>query len=264
MNLTPLQLQTYDSFGFLVIPRFLSPDQVQALRDEVTRMKTAESGEGDPLKHSGRVIGMFHKSELLLSLFDDSRLDAVARQLLKQPADLRFLGDEYVSYSTPADWHPDMGPTEPFEALKFGFYLDDLSRGGCLRVVPGSHHPQFSKAVDAYRGATGGDPKPEVPWAHSCVVQPGDLLIFNLKLWHQGTANPPGTHRRVIFWSVGEGSGENFKAYARRFHNSVGRGEADTGWPQFVLCAAPERRVELLDVYERGTAKSRDLEAARA
>src|SRR5688500_3370258 len=193
MELSQQQLQAYDSFGFLVIPQFLSPERVQSLRDEVTRMKSAESGEADPLKHSGRVIGMFHKSEPLLELFDDPGLDAVARQLLKDPTDLRFLGDEYVSYSTPADWHPDMLATETFEALKFGFYLDDLSRGGCLRVVPGSHHPAFSKAVEAYR-ASGGDDKPEMPWAHSCVVEPGDLLVFNLKLWHQGTANPPGTH----------------------------------------------------------------------
>lgn len=259
MNLSALQLAAYDSFGFLVLPRFLSPERVEELRAEVSRLKAGESGESDLLRHTGRVVGMFHKSEPLLALFDDPRLDAAASTLLRDRDGLRFLGDEYVSYSTPADWHPDMGPDEPFEALKFAFYLDDLSRGGCLRVVPGSHHAELSRAVSAYRAAA--EPAAEMPWAHACVVEPGDLLVFNLKLWHQGTANPPGTHRRVIFWSVGQGKSEAFRRYARTFHERVGRGGQDGGrtpgagenhWPEAILREASPRRWELLDVRTRG------------
>ena len=53
------------------------------------------------------------------------------KQLAKELRDdtVRFLGDEYASFSTPADWHPDMPSDTPYESLKFGFYLDDLSRG---------------------------------------------------------------------------------------------------------------------------------------
>lgn len=259
MQLTAQHIQHYDTFGFLLVRNFLTPQRVEALREAVTRLKTSESGEPDALKHAGRVIGMFHKDPLLLELFDDPSLDAIATTLLRDSA-VRFLGDEYVSYSTPADWHPDMTPDQPFESLKFGFYLDDISRGGCLRVVPGSHTPALSNAVTAYRDS--GKPAPEIENAYSCMTNPGDLLIFNLKIWHQGTANPPGTHRRVIFWSVGQGKPE-FNTFARNFHDRVGRGKDADPWPDFILRDAPARRTRLLDVYEPGSPKRAALTSRR-
>jgi ectoine hydroxylase-related dioxygenase (phytanoyl-CoA dioxygenase family) len=260
MELTKLQLQHYDSFGYLLIRDFLSPDLVQQLRDTLTRLKTEESGEPDPLKHSGRVVGMFDTDPLHVKLFDDIHLHAIASQLLRSDNPVRFLGDEYASFSTPADWHPDMGPSTPFESLKFGFYLDDISRGGFLRVVPGSHHPEYSESVKAFRESQ--TPAPEIEDAHACMTQPGDLLIFNLKIWHQGTANPPGTHRRVMFWSVGQGTPE-FDKYARSFHNKRGRGNPDEAWPKLMLKDAPPHRLTMLDIYEAGTVKQQAIAALR-
>ncbi|MDA0841684.1 MAG: phytanoyl-CoA dioxygenase family protein [Planctomycetota bacterium] len=258
MELSPQQLHSFKVFGFLVVPQFLTPDHVQALRDAVSALKAEESGEPDPIKHQGRVVGMFHKDRLLQELFDQPGLLAIARQLLDDPPCLRFLGDEYVSYSTPADWHPDMSPNQDFEALKYGFYLDDLSRGGCLRVVPGSHNPAFSDSLGTYRKSS--EPSPDFSCAHPCMVMPGDLLIFNLKLWHQGTANPNGTHRRVIFWSVGQGQSESFRKFATGFHEKVGRGTDNDSWPDFILDHAPLARREMLDVYAPGTTKQCELE----
>ena len=261
MELSPQQLQSFKVFGFLVVPQFLDADYVQALRDAVSALKATESGEPDPIKHKDRVVGMFHKDPLLLELFEHPGLLAVARQLLDDPPCLRFLGDEYVSYSTPADWHPDMSPNQDFESLKFGFYLDDLSRGGCLRVVPGSHNSAFSDSLGKYRH--GSEPSPDFSCAHSCMVEPGDLLIFNLKLWHQGTANPDGTHRRVIFWSVGQGQSDSFRNYATGFHEKVGRGKENNSWPDFILESASRIRRELLDVYAAGTTKQCELDLDR-
>lgn len=260
MQLTAQQIQHYDTFGFLLVRDFLSPQRVEALREAVTRLKATESGEPDALKHTGRVVGMFHKDPLLLELFDDPALDAIATTLLRDDKTVRFLGDEYVSYSSPADWHPDMRAEEVFESLKFGFYLDDISRGGCLRVVPGSHTPALSAAVEKYRAS--GKPSPELESAHACMTRPGDLLVFNLKIWHQGTANPPGTHRRVIFWSVGQGKPE-FNTFARNFHDRVGRGKDADPWPDFILRDAPARRTRLLDVYEPGSTKREALASRR-
>lgn len=259
MALSDLRQLTYDTHGFLIVRDFLSAAEVQSLREAVTAMKASESGEADALKHTGRVIGMFHKDARLLALFDDPRLHAIARQLLRCDAGgapARFFGDEYVSYSTPADWHPDIGPDEACDALKFGFYLDDLSRGGCLRVVPGSHHAGFSRSVGKFRADTQN--KIDLETALPCMTRPGDLLIFNLKLWHQGTANPPGTHRRVIFWSVAA-DGEAARSYARNFHDKEGRGKDDEPWPGIILRDAPRRRVEMLDVYPAGTVKHEAL-----
>ena len=259
MQLTAQQIQHYDTFGYLIVRDFLSPQRLQALRDAVTRLKVSESGEADALKHTGRVSGMFHKDPLLLELFDDPDLDSFATTLLRDPS-VRFLGDEYVSYSSPADWHPDMTADQPFESLKFGFYLDDLSRGGCLRVVPGSHTPALSAAVEKYRAT--GKPSPELECAYSCMTKPGDLLIFNLKIWHQGTANLPGTHRRVIFWSLGQDKPE-FNSFARTFHDRVGRGKDAAPWPESILRNAPTHRTRMLDVYAPGTPKREALASLR-
>ncbi|MCX5659367.1 MAG: phytanoyl-CoA dioxygenase family protein [Planctomycetota bacterium] len=257
MKLSPLQIQHYETFGYLIVRDFLAPARLEALRDAVTRLKTQESGEADPLKHRGRVLGMFHKDPVLLDLFDDADLSEIAATLLRDERPVRFLGDEYTSYSAPADWHCDMLNAEPFESLKFGFYLDDLSRGGCLRVVPGSHTKELSAKVDAYR-AMSKEPPPEIDGAYSCMTNPGDLLVFNLKLWHQGTANAPGTHRRVIFWSLGQ-EHETFNTWARNFHDKVGRGKEDEPWPTSILDHPPARRRALLEVYPEGTRKQAEL-----
>ena len=255
MKLTDIQQQQYDTFGFLIIPGFLADEMVQALRDRLTEMKTEESGEANPLKHQGRLLNMFHTDPLHLELFDDLRLHAIATQLLREEK-VRFLGDEYASFSTPADWHPDIIPNSPFESLKFGFYLDDLSHGGCLRVVPGSHHPQLSESIQAFRNSQ--TPAPGIDHAYSCMTNPGDLLIFNLKIWHQGTANESGTHRRVIFWSVGQDHPE-FNAAAQGMHKTSLRGNAEEAWPELIVSNAPRHRLEMLDVYEESSAKHKAL-----
>ncbi len=255
MQLTPTQIQHYDTFGFLIVPDFLSSEMVQSLRERLSEMKAEESGEADPLQHRGRILQMFHTDPLHLELFDDARLHAIATRLLREE-NVRFLGDEYASFSMPADWHPDTPPDASYESLKFGFYLDDLSRGGCLRVVPGSHNPDFSKSVQAFRSSQ--NPAPEIDGAFSCLTNPGDLLIFNLKLWHQGTENQPGTHRRVIFWSVGQDNVE-FKTSAQDFHNRQSRGTADETWPDLILQNAPVHRKSMLDVYDENHLKHKQL-----
>ena len=255
MKLTHFQIQQYDTFGFLIIPGYLSDERVEKLRATLSRMKAEESGEPDPLQHRGRVLGMFHKDPLQLELFDDPDLHDIAVQLFRDEK-IRFLGDEYASFSTPADWHPDTPPDTSYESLKFGFYLDDLSRGGCLRVVPGSHHAEYSQAVEDFRKAQ--IPPSEIESAYSCLTNPGDLLIFNLKIWHQGTENLPGTHRRVIFWTVGQNHPE-FNAHAQKFHEQAGRGAADVAWPELMAQSAPKHRLEMLDVFEAGSAKHKSL-----
>lgn len=256
MQLNAQQLAEYKTFGFILIPAFLSHPEVEALREAVSKLKAKESGEPDTIKHTGRVIGMFHKDPLLRDLFDDVRLHAIAEQLLGVDRPIRFLGDEYVSYSAPADWHQDMVTNESFESLKFGFYLDDLSRGGCLRVVPGSHRSPLAEDIAAVRSSA--KPSPELACAHPCMTQPGDLLVFNLKLWHQGTANPPGTHRRVIFWSVGQDD-PKFTEFAAMFHDRVGRGKTTEPWPAAMLENAPRRRLDYLNLFPADSPKRLQL-----
>jgi len=255
MQLTDLQIQHFDTFGFLLIRDFLDDQTVQNLRAALDSLKTEESGETDTIKHCGRVLEMFNTDPTHIALFDDLRLHAIATTLLRDP-NPRFLGDEYASFSTGADWHPDTLSHVPYESLKFGFYLDDVSRGGFLRVVPGSHNPDFSDSIQAFRSAQ--DPSPEIDGAHICMTQPGDLLIFNLKLWHQGTINPEGTHRRVIFWSLGQDH-PTFREFARDFHTTSRRGEQHEPWPDLILKDAPPHRRGMLDVYEPDTVKQQAL-----
>jgi hypothetical protein len=93
------------------------------------------------------------------------------------------------------------------------------------------------------------------------MTQPGDLLVFNLKLWHQGTSNPEKTHRRVIFWSVGEDK-PGFTEFARSFHDRVGRAQSDSPWPESILRNAPPHRIEMLDVFDPGSVKQQSLATA--
>ena len=84
------------------------------------------------------------------------------------------------------------------------------------------------------------------------------MLAFNHKLWHQGTINPERTHRRVIFWSLGEGK-PGYTKFAQHFHDKAGHAGGNAPWSDRLLQDAPPHRIDMLDVYARDTAKFQSL-----
>jgi ectoine hydroxylase-related dioxygenase (phytanoyl-CoA dioxygenase family) len=143
------------------------------------------------------------------SLLEDSRIINTVESLF---------GSEFYGISCNAssligetNWHPDV-EREHLHALKMLFYLQPLDGdNGALRVIPGAHlnplHDDIKKIemrepehdgltyVAAVTDSDSGLHVDEVP-AAICSVNPGDLVVFDLRLWH---ASSKGSNdRRMI------------------------------------------------------------------
>lgn len=119
------------------------------------------------------------------------------------------MGEGFLMLSSDAQrlaetpWHRDIveKPMEPeasyeFLILKVVMYLDDLSEGGgCLRIMPGSHHKGWREALqDVLRdrdepiwfdGVTAAGVRPsEIPGAVPTQTRPGDIIFFNERCFH--------------------------------------------------------------------------------
>jgi Phytanoyl-CoA dioxygenase (PhyH) len=85
-----------------------------------------------------------------------------------------------VRYRDSTAWHQDS--TLPVASVGVAAYLESLDAGsGALRVIPGSHHPEFTDALLAL-GISGMSAEDVV--SHVIVTEPGDMILFDEHLFH--------------------------------------------------------------------------------
>jgi Phytanoyl-CoA dioxygenase (PhyH) len=168
----------FRAFGFVVLRQFFDP---LPLSEEIDRVM--HDGPVSSFDVSGGaeirfqyVPVMTSETPTSLSLLD--RAGVVAASLLDGPVlPTRAKGVRYRG-STP--WHQDS--ILPVASVGVAAYLESLDAGsGALRVIPGSHHPEFGDALRAL-GIT-GMPAGAVD-SHVLVTEPGDLIFFDEHLFH--------------------------------------------------------------------------------
>ena len=97
-------------------------------------------------------------------------------------------------------WHRDWPPyRHPHYALKVKafYFLDDQSEEmGCFTVVPGSHQWDDDPPRDRY---TGRDLE-TMPGMKKMVGPAGSVLVWDVTLWHTGTANTSDRDRRLLIY----------------------------------------------------------------
>ena len=90
-----------------------------------------------------------------------------------------------------------MSPPEGHRHLKVIFYLEPVrATTGCLSVLPGSHFLPYRERMEKY----GEDILPlgkDVPGIYPIETDPGDLLVFNVKLYHSSIRRRRETTRRL-------------------------------------------------------------------
>ena len=197
MQLTDQQLNHFHTFGFLIFPALLCPDEVEWITEEFEHVLQTHGTKHDGFKHT-QIVPMLDHSERLCSLLDDARILGIASAILGD--DFNYAGGDGDFWVGDTAWHPDGSYADLF-AIKLAFYLDPLARDtGCLRVLPGSHLPE-----SYWRG---GNMRPrnarefwdiapwEIPGNVAIETNPGDLIVFNHSLFH---ASFGGGNRRRQF-----------------------------------------------------------------
>ena len=192
MQLTEQQLNHFQTFGFLIFRQLLSPEESAQYSREFNVGLDAwiEGGRHDrKARHYASL--MEETSPFIASLADDPRFVDVAEQLLAKDVICIAVDGNYMVGDT--QWHPDTRSLD-YTAVEFCIYPDPLeSNNGALRVIPGSHQEPFHGQISREPQATYNVQPDELP-AFVFESQPGDVLVFNVGLWHGAFGG--GDHRR--------------------------------------------------------------------
>jgi hypothetical protein len=186
---TSCSADSFRTFGFGIRRQFFDPHSLAAEIDQVMHDGLVADVSRTGGARFQYVPMMTARTPVSLSLLD--RVEAVAAVVLggcvvpTRAKGVRIFGN------TP--WHTDSA--SPLSSVGFLAYLEPLgAEDGALRVLPGSHHPDFR---DALRGlgvnATAASALP----AHVVVTEPGDLILLHEHLFHASFGG--GTRRQ---WRV--------------------------------------------------------------
>lgn len=186
--LTHEQILHFRTFGFITLRGLLSPAEAATLRQEVSDALTDAFGpvssQPDDL---GGVSGDYlplaaSRAPFSLALIaDDQRTFHASAQLLGSPTvpsigvATRFTGD--------SPWHTRQGPA--IGGVTFWADLEPRTgQSGALRVIPGSHLPEFEQRLREY-GAAEPAASGFEDWSRPNVVigtEPGDVVAFHAHL----------------------------------------------------------------------------------
>lgn len=154
-GLSPEQVASYNTDGFIMLDSVFSQDEVEVLLDEVKRMSTDAGIAGmdeairEPNSDVVRSIFRVHElSDRIAALTRDPRLIHVARQVLgsevyihQSRANMKpgFKGKEFYWHSDFETWHvEDVMPN--MRAVSCSVLLTDNNEcNGPLMLIPGSH-----------------------------------------------------------------------------------------------------------------------------
>lgn len=194
--LSDKQILFFNTFGFLALRQLLTPSETRTINDELLRrLETVYSDRpyDGTLRYGAGMMGP--DTPFFASLPEDGRFYGAARQLYGD--DVLIAGTGGNRYAANSFWHPDVGPNHP-GGPKFAIYLEPVGpQSGALRVIPGSHKSPFHDIMRQDLGMhmeIAGFDIPDLP-AHVCDSQPGDVVVFDLRLWHASWGS--STDRRM-------------------------------------------------------------------
>ena len=191
------QILHFRTFGFVTLRGLLSPAEAATLRHEVTEALTDAFG---PIATEPADLGGISGDYLPLAasrapfsqalIADDARTFLSSAELLGSPTvpaagiATRFTGD--------STWHTRQGPD--IGGVTFWADLEPrTAETGALRLIPGSHLPDFERRLCEYRAvepAMSGFEHWE--WPHVVVeTEPGDVVAFHAHLMNCAQGGTP-------------------------------------------------------------------------
>lgn len=206
-ELTSRSVDAFRTFGFVVLRRWFEPNSLAAEIDRVmANGLSSDVSRGGDIRFQ-YVPMMTAETPVSLALLD--RAEAVATALLGGPVlptrakGVRYFGD------TP--WHTD--PDSALASVGFLAYLEPVGvESGALRVLPGSHHPEFGEAVRAM-GSAGLTGLP-LPY-YVVATEPGDMILLDEHLFHASLGGGIRRQWRVDYvkWPVDAEAENRTKSY---------------------------------------------------
>ena len=209
-RLTDAQVTTYRERGYLVLPNFLTPDELDF--EERARAVTASNDvyDLDPA-HSPqsprvrRIKSPNRQHEVYHALVSHPRVMSVLSSLITP--DIRLYGTKLnlkqARHGDAIEWHQDWAyyPHTNDDVLNVGFLLDDVTEdNGPLLVVPGSNrgpvYDHHSNGV--FTGAVEPRPELRLETAEALTGPAGSITIHHVRALHASGPNRSPSPRRLL------------------------------------------------------------------
>ncbi len=195
--LTDSAKQQLENRGFLVLPGFLSPAEVERFRTRVEELYSVEGERsGNEFKQepgARRLANAVNKGEIFEKVIETPEVLECVEAVLGPDFKLSSLNIRSANPNSNSGQplHVDSGelPDEKGNAVCNSVWmLDDFTeQNGALRVVPGSHLwrrlPAQGEKVDTEMLVTG---------------EAGTVVVMNAHMWHGGTDNKTDLQRRAM------------------------------------------------------------------
>jgi Phytanoyl-CoA dioxygenase (PhyH) len=198
--LTHQQILHFNTFGYVTLRGLFSPSEMAALRGEVTSALTDAFGQlGTEPDESGGISGDYlplavDRAPFSQSLIaDDERTFLASAELLGGPT-VPSVGIA-TCFTGDSSWHTRLG--QAIAGLTIWVDLEPRTAStGALRLVPGSHLPDYERQLWAYSHAEPDAScfaQPDWPdWPHVVVEsKPGDAVAFHSHLFNCARCGTP-------------------------------------------------------------------------
>ena len=192
--LTAQQKHEFETFGFLLLKGLIPSDEMRLYIDAFDETMTKANG-GVLWQHAPKLhyVTPFYRHN-----------PAVYHRLLDE--DFVFLAAAAHHRWGGTGWHHDSVAPEGLTHLKVVFYLQPVRADtGCLRVLPGTHFLPLRERMELWyeqHGNTMGSGAKEsdtIDWPAAIALEsdPGDAVIFNVKVYHAAVGDR--ADRRAIY-----------------------------------------------------------------
>ncbi len=235
--MTEMERYVFDTWGYLVIPDALTPQETQDCLEASRRLYATLPQ--DAFRQLGNTFEQEPAFENLVdhpstlpkarALFGD-RFILQSSWLTMAPAGFRSGGGFHQDGSGAYEFRR-LGTPTPLVQLRTGFVLTDMSSEGMgnLALIPGSHNVSSTPPPGGVAG---------VPITHVVCAKPGSAIMFHQGVFHTATNNDMN-HNRFIIHMV---YSPPWLIRSDRMHNS----------PQFLERLTPMRRALMGEFTDAG------------
>lgn len=202
---TPDQVMHYQTFGYLIMRNVFTPAEIKTMQREfdTAMARTDDFTPTDGESTHTHAIMLGDDTPFFASLNEDQRICGPAQQTMGDDAVLwEWQGYRYCMFKG-TFWHANDGdPT--FGRYKYGarfqwpLFEPVAADTGALRIIPGSHLPEFQWQLRKADAASLLDPIEDVG-AVVCAAELGDVVAFDTRVYH---ASAPYHRERRVFSAI--------------------------------------------------------------
>lgn len=204
--LSELEIGQFRAFGYVVLKGCLSTAEVNNLLQAYQEvMAVAPSYNYFGQSGTKMVAPFVDKHDAFGALIEHPGVMAAMRDIWGTEC-LYIAGSDMWANYDETPWHSDGQPGREAKTLKTAIYLEEMGpNSGPLNIIPGSHHPEFCAAIFRSCGVWDrGRPrlrldKEKIPGMIPLYTQPGDVVLWDNRLWHSAFKRKDGQARKTMF-----------------------------------------------------------------